>query len=74
MMCRHYEDITQCLYIANASVPVAVGEDAEFDTLRKMRWLISEMQRRFKSSWHLHQEVTVDETMVPYKGKYCPVC
>jgi len=23
--------------------------------------------------WNLHQQITVDETMVRYKGKYCPI-
>jgi len=73
MTYRRYEDITRCLHVADDSVPVVAGDDAEFDRLRKMRWLVTELQSRFKSTWNLHQEVTVDETMVPYKGKYCPV-
>lgn len=73
MTCRRFEDITCCLHIANDSVPVMAGDDAEFDRLRKMRWLVTELQQRFKSNWNLHQQVMVDETMIPYKGKYCPV-
>jgi len=31
------------------------------------------MQEKSKLNWNLHLEVTVDELMVCYKGKYCPV-
>ena len=36
-----------------------------------MRWLINKMKVAYKREWQLEQHVTIDETMVKYKGKYC---
>jgi hypothetical protein len=38
-----------------------------------MRALIQEIVKRCEENWNLHKEVSVDEMMVPYKGKFCPI-
>lgn len=73
MTCRRYEDITRCLHVADDTIAVAGPEEVEIDKLRKMRWLLSEIRQRFQTQWSLFQEVSVDESMISYKGKYCPV-
>jgi hypothetical protein len=35
--------------------------------------MMDEIRDRFKSIWSPNQQMTVDEGMVMYKGKYCPV-
>jgi hypothetical protein len=35
--------------------------------------MMDEMRDKFKSMWSPNQQMTVDESMVMYKGKYCPV-
>lgn len=44
MTSRRYEDIIRCLHVTDNSMPIVAGNDVEFDQLRKMRWLISELQ------------------------------
>ena len=34
---------------------------------------MNEVRTQFIGHWNLHQMVTVDELMVGYKGKYCPI-
>jgi len=74
MTCHPYEDITKCLHIADDTMTMLAGDNAKFDKLWKMRWLPTKIKRRFKCNWNLNQQVIVDETMVPYKRKYCLVC
>jgi len=38
-----------------------------------MRWLLDDIRDACQQSWNLHQEISVDELMVRYKGKFCPV-
>jgi hypothetical protein len=35
--------------------------------------MFDEVQGRFQSMWSPNQQLTVDESMVMYKGKYCPI-
>jgi len=41
--------------------------------LAKLAWLIIEIKCNCKENWNLYQEVTVDKSMIRYKGKYCPI-
>lgn len=50
MTSRRYEDITRCLHVVDDTVAAVNDDDNEFDRLRKMRWLLRELQQRFKSN------------------------
>jgi hypothetical protein len=44
----------------------------EYDKMRQTRWLLDHMNEVCEAGWKLGEYVTVDETMVWYKGKFCP--
>jgi hypothetical protein len=44
----------------------------EYDKMRQTRWLHDHMNEACQAGWKLGEYVTVDETMVRYKGKFCP--
>jgi hypothetical protein len=68
-----YEQITRCLHVANAPPSASTPRTPSYDKLHKMRWMLDEVRDRFKSMWCPNQQVTVDESMLTYKGKYCPI-
>jgi hypothetical protein len=68
-----FEQITRCLHIANAPSNATDHSSPTYEKLHKLRWMIDEVRTRFKAMWSLNQQITVDESMVMYNGKYCPV-
>jgi hypothetical protein len=35
--------------------------------------MLDEVREQFKAMWSPNQQLTVDESMLRYKGNYCPV-
>jgi hypothetical protein len=70
---NRFEIITSCLHIVDDSGQPANRRDPNYDKLVKTRWLLEEVRLRCQQNWQLGQMVTVDEMMVRYKGKYCPI-
>jgi hypothetical protein len=68
-----FEQITQCLHVANAPESARNKSSPAYDKLHKIRWMLDEVRERFKSMWALNQQITVDESMIMYKGAYCPI-
>ena len=68
-----YEQISWCLYVANAPESERMPRSPTYDKLHKLWWMLDEVRDRFKGMWLPNQQMTVDESMVIYKGKYCPV-
>jgi len=68
-----YENITRCLHISNDNVSDNDERRAMDLKLAKMGWLLADIKEKCKLNWNFNQEVTVDESMVRYKGKYCPI-
>jgi hypothetical protein len=68
-----YEQITRCLHVANAPESTKDHGSSTYDKLHKLRWIIDKVRDRFKAMWSPNQQMTMDESMVMYKGKYCPV-
>jgi hypothetical protein len=73
MMRDRYEFITRCLHVANAPPHVTDTSSPTYDKLHKIRWMMDEVRDRFKAMWTPNQQLTVDEGMIMYKGKYCPI-
>jgi hypothetical protein len=70
---ERFEQITRCLHVANAPSTSTDPKSPTYDKLHKLRWMIDEIRTRFQAMWSPNQQLTVDETMVMYKGMYCPV-
>jgi hypothetical protein len=68
-----FEKITSCLYVANALQSNMDCTSPTYDILHKIRWMLDEVQGHFKSMWSSNQQLIVDESMVMYKSKYCPI-
>jgi hypothetical protein len=68
-----YELITRCLHVANAPLTATDKSSPSYDKLHKIRWMLDEVRNRFKAMWAPNQQLTVDESMVMYKGMYCPI-
>jgi hypothetical protein len=59
--------------VANAPADVQDRSSPTYDKLHKVRWMIDEVRSRFRAMWSPNQQMTVDEGMIMYKGKYCPI-
>jgi hypothetical protein len=70
---NRYELITRCLHVANAPADVQDRSSSKYDKLHKLRWMIDEVRNRYQAMWSPNQQMTVDEGMIMYKGKYCAV-
>jgi hypothetical protein len=68
-----YELITRCLYVANAPPHVTDLKSPSYDKLHKIWWMMDEVRDHFKAMWSPNQQLTVDEGMIMYKGKYFPI-
>lgn len=70
---QRYEDVTRSLHVSDDSAmdsnDVRIGQQK----LCKLGWLLLEIKGKCKLNWNLHQEMTVDESMIRYKRKYCPI-
>lgn len=68
-----YLAISTGLRVVDSSFVCKDHNSPSYDKLHKMRWLLDEFREQYKENWNLGQEITIDELMVPYKGKYCHV-
>jgi hypothetical protein len=59
--------------VANAPAHVQDSSSPIYDKLYKLRWMLDEVRSRFRAMWSPNQQMTVDEGMLMYKGKYCPI-
>jgi hypothetical protein len=59
------------LHVTDLATYVGDRSSPDFDKMHQTRWLINEMKAAYKREWQLGQHVTIDKTMVKYKGKYC---
>jgi hypothetical protein len=67
-----FERLTACLHIVDDR-GFPNHRDPNYDRLGKIRWLLEKVRRSFEKNWNLGQMCTVDEMMIRYKGKYCPI-
>jgi hypothetical protein len=69
---KWYLALTRCLHITDpATYTVPVGSPS-YDKIHQTWWLVNRSRDACQREWKLGQFVTVDETMVRYKGTYCP--
>jgi hypothetical protein len=69
---KRYLALTRCLHITDPTTyTIPVGSPG-YDKMHQTRWLVDRIREACQREWKLGQFVTVDETMVRYKGTYCP--
>lgn len=70
---QRFERISACLHIVDDKLWPTNKDHPNYDKLGKLKWLLTEIRSKCMENWNLGQFVTVDEMMVRYKGKYCPI-
>ena len=63
-----FEEITRYLHFADNDQLPARGEDG-FSRLQKVDPVISILKQRFKAVYYPHSQLSVDEAMIPFKGR-----
>ena len=58
----------RCLHLANNSMQIPAGQPGH-DRLFKVRRLLDLLIPKFESEYTIHQECTIDEAMIPFKGR-----
>lgn len=63
-----FEEIYRFLHLNDSSLQVPSGEPGH-DKLFKIQKLLDLFTPNFESEYTLHKEVTIDEAMIPFKGR-----
>ena len=71
MTLDRWEDIMRCLHLVDNSCIVRDVSDPRFDRIAKTRWLVDMFVKVSRDIHNLEREITVDECVIPYKGRYC---
>ena len=68
MSINRFQQLFRCLHPADNSAQIPVGQPGH-DRLFKVRGLLDLIIPKFESEYHIHQECTIDEAMIPFKGR-----
>ncbi len=68
MPLRRFEQIWRFLHLTDNNLEIAYGQPG-YDKLFKVRKLLDLLCPRFESEFELHQSCTIDEAMIPFKGR-----
>jgi hypothetical protein len=71
MTLGRWEQIMRCLHLVDNNTIVRDVADPRFDRIAKTRWLVEMFVKVSKEIYNLEREITVDECVIPYKGRYC---
>ena len=71
MSLGRWEQIMRCLHLVDNSSIVMDVKDPRFDRIAKTRWLVEMFVKVSREIYNLEREITVDECVIPYKGRYC---
>lgn len=66
-----WEQILRCLHLVDNNTVVRDPKDPTFDRIAKTRWLVDMFVEVSEAIYNLEREITVDECVIPYKGRYC---
>ena len=68
MSSRQFEPILKFLHLNDSEAQPKRGEPA-FDKLYKVRPFLDLVMENFQSSYQPHQQISIDESMISYKGR-----
>ena len=71
MSLGRWEQIMRCLHLVDNNTIVRDVRDPRFDRIAKTRWLVEMFVKVSRDIYNLEREITVDECVIPYKGRYC---
>lgn len=70
---KRFEAIIHCLHLVNNETVVTNRGDPAYDKLVKCRWLCESFASISQSLYNNERTLTVDEIMIPYKGRFCNI-
>jgi hypothetical protein len=73
MQRTRFEAIVRCIHLVNNETMVTDQAAEGYDKIAKVRWLMEEFVRISQSLYNAERTCTIDEIMVPYKGRYCAI-
>jgi hypothetical protein len=73
MSLNRWEAINRCIHLVDNHTVETNSSAPRYDVLAKTRWLIEYFNRRSKELYNPEPMITVDELVVPYKGKYARI-
>ena len=71
MSLERWQQIMRCLHLVDNNSIVRDVSDPKYDRIAKTRWLVEMFVNVSKDIYNLEREITVDECVIPYKGRYC---
>ena len=63
-----FQQLFRCLHLADHSAQIPVGQPGH-DRLFKVRGFLDLLIPKFESEYHIHQECTIDEAVIPFKDR-----
>lgn len=73
MTLARWEQILRCLHLVDNDSIVKDVKDPKYDKIAKTRWLLDMFVRVSEEIYNLEREITIDECVIPYKGRYCTI-
>lgn len=67
-----FEAIIRCVHLVDNKTLPSPGEEGH-DKIGKVRWLVEHFSAVSKANYNCEVTCTVDEMMLPYKGRYCNI-
>ncbi|XP_067950472.1 piggyBac transposable element-derived protein 4-like [Watersipora subatra] len=74
MSLRRYDQIKRYLHYCNEETSIQDRSHPEYDRLYKIRFLINHMRERFTAEYSPSQDLSVDECMIPFRGRWSGKC
>lgn len=71
MSLARWEQILQCLHLVDNANVIRDVKEPGYDRIVKTRWLLDMFTNVSEAIYNLEREITVDECVIPYKGRYC---
>ena len=66
---RRFEEISRYLHFVN-NTTLPLRDEPGFHRLQKVLPIISAMKRKFQENFNPHAQISIDEAMIPFKGKH----
>lgn len=71
MILGRWEQILRCLHLVDNANIIRDVKQPGFDRIAKTRWLLDNFSAVSEAIYNLEREITVDECVIPYKGRNC---
>jgi hypothetical protein len=68
-----WEEIRRVLHLVDNRNMATNSSDPRFDPIAKTRWIIEHFNIVSRTLYNLQREITIDECVIPYKGKYAKI-